>query len=74
MSYKYRIVHKKEILSDTYYVDKYYPQYKLWGLFWVNIDSYHSMWEYSARRAIERHKVIRMMKKQCIKPTIIDVD
>lgn len=70
---KYRIVHKKVCLSDTYYDDKYYAQYKLWGLFWVNITA-DCWWESNARRAIENHKLEMKMKKQCKKTTIIEVE
>lgn len=78
---KYRIVQKSEIgldaYGDKYVMNNYYPQYKLWGLFWIAICNaagykvHH--FEEDAQLAIKRHAKLQEMKERC-KTRIIYVD
>ena len=78
---KYRIVQKSEIgldvYGDKYVLNNYYPQYKLWGLFWISIRNgagykvHH--FEEDAHLAIKRHAKLQEMKEKC-KTRIIYVD
>lgn len=69
---KYRIVQKSEIgldvYGDKYVLNNYYPQYKLWGLFWITIcDRGYKVWHYEedAHLAIKRHAKLQEMKEKC---------
>jgi hypothetical protein len=53
-----------------------FPEYKLWGLFWIPIRNEHGSFsffcEISARREIEKHKILKEIENR-IKVRIIEI-
>lgn len=75
---RYRILEKPtyDYVGDCSF--EYFPQYKLWGLFWVGIsnDTGHasSWFESRARETIETHKAHKARQLDRRKTRIIKID
>ena len=73
---RYRILEKPTYDYSGELSVEYFPQYKLWGLFWVGIDNdtgHASSWfENPARETIKAHKARKVAKH--LKVRIIEVD
>jgi len=72
---RYRILEKPRCDYSGELSVEYFPQYKLWGLFWVGLDNdcgHSSSWfESNARGTIKTHKARKAAKKRKVR--IIEV-
>lgn len=74
---RYRIIEKPIVEYTGNLNNQYYPQYKLWGLFWIGINDELTTLDYTysldqAKRAIHQHKTIQKTSKLPLK--IIEVE
>jgi hypothetical protein len=73
---RYRILEKPEYIYSGELSVEYFPQYKLWGLFWVGLDNengHASSWfENRARETINAHKARKAAKDRKVR--IIEID
>jgi hypothetical protein len=72
---RYRILEKPRCDYSGELSVEYYPQYKLWGLFWVGLDNdcgyVSSYYESNARETIKAHKARKVAKHRKVR--IIEV-
>jgi len=72
---RYRILEKPTYDYSGELSVEYFPQYKLWGLFWVSINNdtgHASSWfENTARETIKAHKARKVAKHRKVR--IIEV-
>jgi hypothetical protein len=73
---RYRILEKTIYDYSGELSMEYFPQYKLWGLFWVGLDNengHASSWfENTARGTIKAHKAGKAAKDRKVR--IIEID
>jgi hypothetical protein len=72
---RYRILEKPQYDYSGEPSVEYFPQYKLWGLFWISISNDNgyvsSYFERNARETIKAHKARKAAKKRKVR--IIEV-
>lgn len=73
---RYRILEKPQYDCSGELTVAYFPQYKLWGLFWVGLDNNvgraFSWYEHNARQTINTHKASKAVKN--CKVRIIEIE